>query len=107
MWRQRGSCVGRKQAFTLGSLAHTPPGAGAPSTHLARQVCASLTKKKTVICIHTDDCRRHLVAKGCRDKEEMAFMGMTGNKLPDGQLAFELGSKHELALCCPKESWQG
>jgi hypothetical protein len=47
------------------------------------------------------------VAEGYRHKEKMAFIGMTGNKSSDKKPAFELGSKHELASSCPKESWQG
>lgn len=46
------------------------------------------------------------MAKSCRSKEELAFMGTAGNKSPDRKPAFELGSKHELASSCPEESWQ-
>lgn len=98
---------GQKAGFPLGSLAHTPLGRGSTIHPFGKASVCFFDQEQTVICIHTDVCQGHLVAKGCRGEEEMAFMGMTGNKSSDWQLAFELGSKHELALCCPKESWQG
>lgn len=47
------------------------------------------------------------MTEGYGSKEEMAFIGPTGNKSSNRKSSFELGSRQKLALSFPEKSWQG